>query len=494
MSNFANTFRQASNWTTTENGAAVKSSTGSSLLNLFARIGGMRTADEREIVRMWRDARRENEELADNLVLYTRNIRDGGIGERRIGRILLRELAKLNPDKVARNFTTIVDAGRWDDLFIFENTIIWKPTLVFIRDQFKKDIVDMASNKPISLLGKWMPSPNTSSRETRKLARVIYTELGLTERKYRKTLSALRKYIDVVEKKMSAQEFSAIDYEKVPSLAMTRYRSAFGRHDFERFDSYIKAVSNGTAKINSSVLYPYDIIRPYVRECNDSGWGKPKPPTYDAVLEEQWKALPNYVEGEFDVLCCVDVSGSMTSNNYTPLAVATSLGIYFAERNKGSYNGLVLSYTDKPSLYALNSNDSVATRTGIVNSRTGYNTNFDGMLEAVFEKAKECHDAPAALLIISDGEIDRYYSNHAGDTIVAKWERQFNMTGLTFPKLILWNVNSRDNRFLDDMNNPNVAFISGCSAATFKELITLITKDSFSSMIEILSRPAFCWR
>lgn len=79
MGNFANTFRKNANWTTTENGAPVKSSTGSSLLNLFARIGGMRNADEKELVRMWLDARNENEELADNLVLYVRDIRNGGL-------------------------------------------------------------------------------------------------------------------------------------------------------------------------------------------------------------------------------------------------------------------------------------------------------------------------------------------------------------------------------------------------------------------------------
>lgn len=78
MNNFANSFRQAANWTTTENGATVKSTTGSSLLNLFARIGGMRNATESEITRMWHDARNENEELADNLVLYSRNVRNGG--------------------------------------------------------------------------------------------------------------------------------------------------------------------------------------------------------------------------------------------------------------------------------------------------------------------------------------------------------------------------------------------------------------------------------
>lgn len=494
MSKFANSFRQAANWTTTENGATVKSTTGSSLLNLFARIGGMRNATESEITRMWHDARNENEELADNLVLYVRNVRDGGIGERRIGRILLKELAKANPEKIRRNLSTIVNAGRWDDLYCLEGTKVWADVLTFLERQFKEDIVNVAEEKPISLLAKWLPSPNTSSRETRRLATVLYSSFGLTERKYRKTLSALRRYLDVVEKKMSAQEFGAIDYEKVPSLAMTRYRSAFGKHDYERFNSYIQSVTKGEAKINSSVLYPYDIIRPYVRECNDSGWRKPTPPTYDAVLEEQWKALPNYVEGDFDVLVMPDVSGSMTSDNYTPLATATSLAIYFAERNKGAYHGLVMAFTDKPCLYDLDSNDSVATRTGIVNTHIGYNTNLEGALAAVLEQGKKCHDVPRALVVISDGEIDSFLSRNRIDTLITKWERQFAMAGLDFPKVIMWNVNSYNNHFLDDLNNSNISFISGSSAATFKELITLITKDAYTAMVEILSKPVFRWK
>lgn len=348
--------------------------------------------------------------------------------------------------------------------------------------------------KEISLLGKWLKSENTSSAESRLIAKKTRQALGLSPRKYRKTLSALRRYLDVVEKKMSAQEFSAIDYEKVPSLAMTRYRSAFGKHDYERFNSYIQSVVKGEAKINSSVLYPYDIIRPYVRECNDSGYGKPKPPTYDPVLEEQWKALPNYVEGDYDVLVMPDVSGSMSSDNYTPLATATSLAIYFAERNKGAYHGLVMAFTDKPCLYDLNDNDSVATRTGIVNSHVGYNTCLEGGLAAVLEQGKKCHDVPRALVVISDGEIDCFLRYNNIDTLITKWERQFAMAGLDFPKVIMWNVASRGNHFIDDMYNPKLAFVSGSSAATFKELTNLITNDAYTAMVKILSKPVFCWK
>lgn len=491
---FANVMKNDANWTKTTNGADVRSTTGSAVLNLFARVGGMRDADEAEIIRMWHDARNENVELADNLVLYVRNIRGGGIGERRIGRILLKELVKVDPNKVRRNFDTIVNAGRWDDLYCLEDSVVWSDVVAFLEKQFKEDIINMAADKPISLLPKWMPSCNTSSKETRRLARVLYTSFGLTERKYRKTLSALRKYLDIVEKKMSANQFSAIDYEKVPSLAMTRYRSAFGKHDFERFNAYINAVSKGEAKINASVLYPYDIVRPYVKQCNDFYYRSIKVPEFDSVLEAQWKALPNYVEGEFDVLCCVDVSGSMANPDYQPLSIATSLGIYFAERNKGAYNGLLLSYTDKPTIYNLNSNDTLATRVGQVNSHVGYNTDMQAMMQAVFEKAVMCGETPAALLIISDGEIDSYYKRYNGDTIVSYWEEQFRRAGLKFPKLIMWNCHSVGDHYLDDISNPNVSFISGASASTFKELITLITKDAFTAMAEILTKPVFSWK
>ena len=179
--NFSNAFRNNTNVTSTENGARVYSSTGNSVLDLFGRIGGMRSASEYELINAYNTARRENKELADNMILYTRNIREGGIGERRIARILLKELVKLDPAKVSRNLDTIVSAGRWDDLFIFMGTPIEEDVINFIRKQFMADITAMKDkSKSISLLAKWMPSVNTSSAETRKLARKFVKAFGLS--------------------------------------------------------------------------------------------------------------------------------------------------------------------------------------------------------------------------------------------------------------------------------------------------------------------------
>lgn len=131
---FTDGIRRNANLTRTENGATVKSTTGSALLNLFARVGGLRNQPESEINRLYLDARSEDKELADNLILYTRNIRDGGIGERRIARILLKTIALKDPAKVRRNLDTIVSAGRWDDLFVFEGTSVENDALEFMKE------------------------------------------------------------------------------------------------------------------------------------------------------------------------------------------------------------------------------------------------------------------------------------------------------------------------------------------------------------------------
>lgn len=140
MSNFSNAFERMADSTLSENNGKVFSTTGSALLDLFANIGGMRNRDMADVVKMWRNARVENEELADNLVLYVGDIRNGGLGERKIRRALLRELALIDPHKIERNFDTIVESFRWDDLYIFIGTPVEKAMWDYIKEQFKKDV------------------------------------------------------------------------------------------------------------------------------------------------------------------------------------------------------------------------------------------------------------------------------------------------------------------------------------------------------------------
>ena len=129
----------------TENGAFAYDSTNSAIVNLFGAIGGMRNRSEKDIVTKYLLARNEDKELADKIILYARDIR-GGLGERRIGRILLKTLATIDPIKVKRNLPLFVDYGRFDDLYALEGTPVepdmWKyMKRVLIHLQKNQDVL-----------------------------------------------------------------------------------------------------------------------------------------------------------------------------------------------------------------------------------------------------------------------------------------------------------------------------------------------------------------
>src|SRR5574344_2429812 len=191
---FVDGFDVMTNMKTTENGAMAYSKLDSDILSFFAVVGGMRKRDEADIVKMYHAARKEDKELADKIVLYVSNIREGGLGERRIGRILLMALAFLDPHKVERNFQTFVNNSRFDCLYALEGTPAETAMWQFMKDTLLKDAKAMKEGSPISLAAKWMKSINTSSAESKRLARKFCMIAGLSEKTYRKTLAALRKY------------------------------------------------------------------------------------------------------------------------------------------------------------------------------------------------------------------------------------------------------------------------------------------------------------
>ena len=83
----------------TENDAAALASTGSDCLDLFASIGALRAADEEEIRRRFIRAFAEDRTTALRILFYARDIR-GGLGERRVFRVILAYLAVHAPEIV----------------------------------------------------------------------------------------------------------------------------------------------------------------------------------------------------------------------------------------------------------------------------------------------------------------------------------------------------------------------------------------------------------
>lgn len=491
--NFANSMRNNCNTKRTENGALAYSTTGKAVLDLFAQIGSLRSRNEVEIANKFAAAFNASPILATKMLFYCGNIR-GGLGERRTFRICLKWLAKNHPNIVIKNLDNIPHFNRWDSMFTLVGTPVeaamWKAVCAQLNADMSKVAVYKTSNKleSISLLAKWMPTETASRVETRKLAKKAMDALALSPRAYRKVLSALRKYLKVVETSMSAKEWNSIIYGQVPSYAMKNYRKAFDKHDPVGFGAYKESLVKGEAKVNASTLYPYDLVHQYVK----NGWYCAA--REDAVVEAQWKALPNFVEGENNYLVMADVSGSMFSSGKRPIETSVGLATYFAQRNRGEYHNLYMTFTDRPHFVELREGASLAECVEKVRrTDIGYNTNLERAFVYILEHARRnCisdEDMPKALIVISDMEIDSYV-RHYGLDFVSDMRMRFRRAGYSMPNLILWNVEARSDTFLT--KDEGIFMVSGQAASTFRELCgNLNGKTAWDLMLETLDNKMY---
>lgn len=494
MSTFAQALSNESRKTFTENGATAYNTTGHKLLDLFSTIGSLRQRSDMEIERLFADAYNEDALNTIKCLFYARDIR-GGLGERKTFRTLLKYAANHHPEAVKRNIHLIGEYGRFDDLYCLVGTELEKAMFTFVRAQLALDERNMKQNKPVSLLAKWLKTPDASSRETRRLGIHTANAIGDSVYVFKRRLRALRKYINIVERQMSLKEWNEINYQSVPSRAMTLYRCAFGRHDQERFAAYLAAVNKGEAKINASTLFPYDLVKKYVGDGYDFlNRYRRKHLTTDATVEAQWKALPNYLSGPANALVMADVSGSMTTDNCRPLCSSMALAIYFAERNTGAYHNLWLSFSHEATVQRLRGETLAQKLDSMDTEHWAMNTNLEAAFQNILNIAIQNHIDPdemvRSLIVISDMEIDAASRGYAW-SFYDNMEARFRRAGYEIPNVVFWNVNSRHDVFHADATRRGVQLCSGQSAATFKVLMASIGMTPVEMMMSVLNSERY---
>lgn len=471
------------NWKKTENGADALKSTLNSLLDLFGTIGALRTRSDSEIQLAFMKAFNEDNLLALKMLFYARNIR-GGLGERKVFRVILKWMVERNPEHILVNFDNIVKFGRWDDMYTLVGTRLEKESLEFMKVQFNVDLERIQAGRPISLLGKWLKSANSHSVETRSLGLLTAKAFGLSEKDYRKSLTALRKALKVTETYMSKNEWALIEYANVPSKAMNNYHGAFMKQDKERFDAFLSKVEKGEVEIKSTTLYPYDLVEKYM------GWGAVD---LDRTTEAQWKALPNYVEGENNFMVMADVSGSMSGR---PMATSVGLAIYFAERNRGPYKNKFMTFSAKPTFVELKGktlkDNVIQTMNADWDMSTNIEAAFNLILKVAIDNSLSQADLPKSLIIVSDMEFDEGVNVSSGrKTFHEHMTEKYHEHGYELPTVVYWNVNARQDTFHANKNQQGVQFISGQAASAFKSLIKGVEYTAYELMLETLNDPMY---
>lgn len=458
-----NFLKKEANRTTTENGAASYLTTQSDCLDLFATIGALRREPESEILARFDRAWGENAELALKILFFSRDIR-GGLGERLVFRTILRHMAADRLNSVKKNLWAVPEFGRFDDLLCLLDTHAKQAVLDYIKIQFETDMAALANDQEISLLGKWLPSVNAHNADTVRYGKIIAKSFGLTDAEYRKALSKLRGKIVIIENSLREKDYT-FDYAKQPSKAMMKYRKAFLRNDGERYKEFLSKVERGEAVLHTGTLMPYEIICPALRE--------------DISAEERrsmdvtWRAQADFTDGK-NALVVIDGSGSMyTAHNPRPAEVALSLGIYFAERNKGIFRNHFITFSQKPRLVEIKGEDIYDKVIYAASFNEVANTNIQKVFELILSTAVKNRltqsELPSTVYIISDMEFDTCTID-ADITNFTYAKRLFEAHNYLLPTLVFWNVASRNLQQPVSMNEMGVVLVSGANPRVFSLL------------------------
>ena len=472
--------KHEANYTLTENSALTHKSTLSHCLDLFATIGALRNSDADEIRARFSRAFAEDSDMAARIAFYARDIR-GGLGERRTFREILGWLAENSPSTVSRNITLIPEYGRYDDLLALIGTPCQDSAFSLIASQLKSD---MADEQP-SLLAKWLPSVNASSPETRRKALTVAKALGLSLKDYRKTLSALRDKLRIIENNLRVKDYT-FDYSRQPSRAMLKYREAFIRNDNERYTSFLQDVAEGRTTLHTGTLAPYDIVMPIFTQGMMTDDER-------KALNVTWDSQEDFTGGE-NALVVADGSGSMYGGRVIyPVAVAMSLAIYFAERNKGEYHNHFITFSETPQLVEIKGHDITEKVNYCAEFNEVANTNIQAVFELILNTAMKHNipqdEMPSALYIISDMEFDDC-TEDSSMTNFEQAKKLFADNGYTLPQVVFWNVDSRNNQQPVTMNEQGVALVSGVSPRVFA-MLKSGNMSPMSYMMDVLNSERY---
>ena len=237
--------------------------------------------------------------------------------------------------------------------------------------------------------------------------------------------------------------------------------------------------------MHTGVLTPYDVIAPCFNWRSDGRLSAEECNAMDVT----WNALEDFGNDE-NALAVIDGSGSMYPR---AIAVALSLGIYFAERNKGRFHNHFITFSERPQLVEIKGSDIVGKVAYCRRYSEVANTNISAVFNLLLKTAVKYNlpqeELPKRLYIISDMEFDECADN-AGKTNFECARRKYAEKGYTLPEIVFWNVESRKAQQPVTMNENGVALVSGCSPRLFS-MVASGELNPYKAMLDTLTSERY---
>jgi len=507
--------------------------------------------------------RNEHLSLLYRLIGQTRDVIDGK-GEYQISYMMLWTWYKSFPQLALYALETFVmndkdstgllmeghPYGSWKDIKYFaqycidkgadkEHPIIQK-CVSLINEQLVRDMDSMASEKSVSLCGRWVPRENSKYAWLFKvLALDFYKSSGFLESaltpdkralaikkmcmQYRKMCSSLNKYLDTVQIKQCARTWAEIDHNKTTSITLSKNKKAFlnktksggvrSQSDdrvacADNFKNYIASRVKEGKEVKGARVGMENFVKQAL-EMIDSNWqrsvgsvmtNETLTSTEGALLNSQWRDKISSVGNLGKIIAMADVSGSMFSDSAIFVSIALSLCV----AAKSILGKRVMTFDTTPAWHNLeHCNTFLEQVDSIRKAKWGGTTNFyaalDLILKTLIEKNIPPEDTKGLVLaIFSDMQIDDGHRGFGGPqymTMYSEIEHRYLAAGYEVPHILFWNLRAT-NGFPCLSTQSNTSMMSGYSPSLLnlfceKGVDALQECTPWSNLVESLSVPRY---
>lgn len=328
---------------------------------------------------------------------------------------------------------------------------------------------------------------------------LYYRKIKYGQKLLRIILSSLCQLINLVEHNMTnatSRGWDKINFDIVPSKAITKYRKAFLNKDKDGevryFDedrikcseNIIKSILNNKLKGGQQDL----------EKLCDLIWNEKNPTKNEKLLiNEQWKKIVESVselldeetkDSELDfknIIPIIDVSGSMSG--YNVMHNAIGLGILCSMLS--NLPGLFITFSEKPNVLSFNRDDNIFDIfENVKQSDWGYSTNIDATYKLLLDLMKKNNvpnDTCYSLLFLTDGQFNdmvcytgnrRKVNNLIYNTFYERMSEEFRNNNYMMPRTIFWNLNSRSPGFPASSDLKGVQLVSGFSQTLMQQVLS----------------------
>ncbi|CAO2168709.1 unnamed protein product [Urochloa humidicola] len=323
-------------------------------------------------------------------------------------------------------------------------------------EMLKSDVEHLRAGdtSKIGLAAKWCPSLRSSYDRATLLcgaiARRIFPRessqeyLNISEKHYayrvrdrlrREVLVSLRKVLELPEVYMCACNLKSCR-TRVASVAMSKYKEVFQKHDKHRVTTFFDEVRTGHARMPADGVLPHELIAAALKG------------EHDEAAELQWRRMAASLAAEGRLANCIAVcglSGAAAAVADQPASAAVALGLLISELSQEPWKGSVITFGETHQLHKVLGTNLKEKLRPLVAAMGAHKKGAN--LQGVFSKILQLAVSGGLrkdmmvkrVFVLSDMDFDGW----TGATWKTEYQGicdKFAAEGFTVPQVVFWNV------------------------------------------------------